>query len=74
MSTSEKPPAGFLLSPRTWVGLAIAAVAVAFILQNRQSVAIELLVFSVAAPLWITLSGVFLAGFVTCWLIARRRR
>ena len=72
MGETAKP--GPLRSPRTWVGIVIAILAIAFILQNRQSVAIQLLVFTMQAPQWITLSVVFLAGFVTCWLIARRRK
>lgn len=74
-TVSEKPRSGtaFLRSPRTWAGIVIAILAFAFIVQNRQRVGIDLLVFSVQAPLWITLTGVFLAGVVTCWLISRRR-
>ena len=74
MSNNPQAGSSFLRSPRTWVGVAIAVLVVAFILQNRQSVAIDLLVFTVEAPLWITLSIVFVAGLATCWLISRRRR
>lgn len=73
---SEKPRSGLpnLRSPRTWFGILIAVLAFAFIVQNRQRVGIDLLMFTVQTPLWIALTGVFLAGFVTCWLIARKRR
>ncbi|MHA6507793.1 LapA family protein [Tessaracoccus sp. Y1736] len=74
MSSTDKPSAGLLRSPRTWVGIALAIVAVAFILQNRQSVAIDLLMLTVTAPMYLALSSMFLAGLVTCWLITRRRR
>lgn len=73
MSDSKKSP-DFLRSPRFWVGVVIALIALAFILQNRQSVDTQLLMLTFSSPLWITLAGVFLAGFVTCWLIARRRQ
>ncbi len=79
MSENKKPTggngqSGFRMSPRAWVGLAIAIVSIAFIIQNRQEVEINLLLFTVSAPLYIVLSAVFLAGALTLWLIARRRR
>ncbi|MHA6523565.1 LapA family protein [Tessaracoccus sp. G1721] len=73
MSDTQQTGGSFLRSPRTWVGVAVAVLAGAFIVQNRQIVGIELLAFTFQAPLWITLSGVFLAGVATCWLISRRR-
>jgi uncharacterized integral membrane protein len=73
MSDTPKSGNGFLRSPRTWVGVVIAVLAIAFILQNRQIVGIQVLALTFQAPLWITLTGVFLAGAATCWLISRRR-
>ena len=52
--------------------LFIAVLAFAFIVQNRQRVGIDLLMFTVQTPLWIALTGVFLAGFVTCCEAAPR--
>ncbi|NHB84290.1 DUF1049 domain-containing protein [Tessaracoccus sp. HDW20] len=54
--------------------MTIAVMVAAFILQNRQTVGIELLMFTFKAPLWITLSAVFVAGVATCALISRRRK
>lgn len=60
-------------SPRFWVGLGIAVLAVAFILQNRHDAVINLLAATVSAPLWLVLSLVFLAGGATGWLVKRRK-
>ena len=49
-------------NPRIWLGLAIAVLAIAFILQNRDSVQVDLLTFQFSAPQWVTLLVVFLAG------------
>ena len=62
------------ITPRTWLGIAIAVVAIIFILQNRQPVEISLMMLRVSAPLWITLTAVFLAGFATGWLVSKRRK
>ena len=61
------------ITPRTWLGIAIAVVAIIFILQNRQPVEISLLTLQVSATLWVVLLVVFLAGFVTRWLVSKRR-
>ena len=69
---SAKAPGG--ISPRVWLGLAIAAVAVVFIIQNRATVTIQLFTVQVASPQWLTLSVVFVLGLLAGFLIARRRR
>lgn len=74
MSESKKPLPSLARSPRMWMGVAVAVLAVAFIVQNRQSVAIDLLMLTVSAPMYMALSGVFLAGLATCWLMTRRRK
>jgi len=74
MSDSGKTLNNLASSPRTWVGVAIAVLAIAFILQNRQPVAINLLMLGVTAPLWTALTGVFVAGLATGWLVSRRRK
>ncbi|WP_127127357.1 LapA family protein [Georgenia sp. SYP-B2076] len=72
---SEKSPATRRrLSGRTWLGLALAACAVVFILQNRSPVAVQLFAVRVVSPQWLTLSVVFLLGMVVAWLLSRRRR
>ena len=61
-------------NPRIWLGLAIAVLAIAFILQNRESVQVDLLTFQFSAPQWVTLLVVFLAGLATGLLWSRRKR
>lgn len=65
---------GITLTPRRLVGLAIAVLALAFILQNRAAVSTNLLMFEFRAPLWVTLLVVFLAGAAVGWLLQRGRR
>ncbi|QIK72205.1 LapA family protein [Propioniciclava coleopterorum] len=60
-------------NPRAWLGVIIAALAIAFILQNRESAQVNLLVFQVASPLWITLTVVFVAGLAAGMLLRGRR-
>ena len=48
--------------------------AIAFILQNRDSVQVDLLTFQFSAPQWVTLLVVFLAGLATGLLWSRRKR
>jgi uncharacterized integral membrane protein len=69
----ERTDTDWVRSPRFWVGVVIAAISLAFILQNRAPVAINLTWLSVTAPLWVTLAAVFVAGFLAGLLIARRR-
>lgn len=73
MADSTEGGTGVQISPRVWVGLAIAAVALTFILQNRQIVSVNFLLLAVMAPLWTALVGVFAAGLATGWLVSRRK-
>lgn len=59
---------------RAWAGLALAAVAVVFILQNRDPVSVRLFTIQISSPQWLTLSVVFVLGGASAWLVARRRR
>lgn len=57
---------------RVWVALALGALAIAFIAQNRDRVTIDLAGYSVSAPLWL-LSGTLLAlGILIGALLSRR--
>ncbi|HEY8371800.1 MAG TPA: DUF1049 domain-containing protein [Pseudonocardiaceae bacterium] len=53
--------------------LVLFAVALVFILQNRQMVEIVFFVPKVVTPLWAALGGVFVLGLATGYLVARRR-
>lgn len=70
----EGAPRRFQVSPRVWVGLAIAVLALAFIFQNRDVVVTNLLVFQIKAAQWVTLLSIFLVGMATSWLIFHRRK
>lgn len=61
------------VEPSTWVGLALAVVAIAFVVQNRATVQIQLFWLSVAAPMWLVLLAVFAVGWLVGALVRRRR-
>lgn len=63
----------FHVSPRVWIGLVIAVMALTFIFQNRDMSEINVLLFRVQAAQWVTLLGIFLVGLGTGWLIFRPR-
>lgn len=53
------------LTLRNWLAIGLAVLALAFIVQNRASVSIDLFFVSIRLPLWISLSLVFLAGWLS---------
>ena len=61
------------IPPRVWVGLAIGLVVVLFIASNRYETSISFIVFTVLTPLWIALSLAAAGGFVTGFLMGRKR-
>ncbi len=61
------------ISARTWIGIAVAVLAVVFILQNRATVTIQFLTVSIASPQWLTMGIVFAMGLLSGWLVSRRR-
>ncbi len=64
---------GYLRNPRVWLGVVIAVVVIAFIVQNRDPVVSSLFTLNFTAPAWLTLTVVFVLGLLTGWLTARRR-
>ncbi|WP_017595937.1 lipopolysaccharide assembly protein LapA domain-containing protein [Nocardiopsis potens] len=73
----KKTAPGRSIPPRAWVALALLAVVVVFVLQNRDPTQIQVLLISVAAPLWATLAAAVAAGMVIGWLLrpsARRKQ
>ncbi|MDP9861009.1 MULTISPECIES: lipopolysaccharide assembly protein LapA domain-containing protein [Streptosporangium] len=69
-----RPSGGRLaaISPRGWTALALAALGVIFIAQNRDRVRIQWLTFSVTSPLWTALLAVMLVGVLIGLLLRRR--
>ncbi|MDA2803588.1 LapA family protein [Nocardiopsis suaedae] len=55
--------------PRVWVALVLLVLAVLFILQNRDATQIQVLFFSLGAPLWATLAGAVVVGVVIGFLL-----
>ncbi|WP_051215416.1 hypothetical protein [Granulicoccus phenolivorans] len=62
-----------LTSPRFWIGLVIAVLAIAFIAQNRQPATFHIVAATFTAPHWIMLTAVFLAGLLTGFALRRRK-
>jgi uncharacterized integral membrane protein len=56
------------------VALVLLALAVVFILENRQLTEIRLLIPVVLMPLWAALTGTLLIGLVVGVLLDRQRR
>lgn len=56
------------------VALVVLAIAVAFIVQNRQTVNITLFLTSATGPLWAALAAVLIFGIACGYLLAYRRR
>jgi uncharacterized integral membrane protein len=61
------------VSPSAWVGVALAVLAVIFVVQNNGSATIDIFWISVRAPLWFTLLAVFLVGWLVGFLTMRKR-
>ncbi len=48
-----------------WLAIGLAVLSIAFILQNRDRVSIDLFFISARLPLWISLALVFVAGWIS---------
>jgi uncharacterized integral membrane protein len=71
-SQTPSPPApgkdGFTLSNLTagnWLAIALVIVAAAFIFQNRDTVTIDVFHIGIRLPLWLSLSVMFLVGWLS---------
>ncbi|GLZ81914.1 hypothetical protein Afil01_67210 [Actinorhabdospora filicis] len=69
-----KTPGKFRITPKMVLGAIIIVLAVWFVLANRDSARVQLFVTSVGAPLWLVLLVTFLAGWLTGWLLRRRKQ
>ena len=58
------------LTAGNWLAIGLAILAIAFIVQNRDRVSIDVFFISARLPLWISLALMFLAG----WLSGRLSR
>lgn len=59
---------------RLIVGGILFALAVVFIVENRQTVAIRVIIPVVEMPLWAALTGIFVVGLLVGFFVGRRRR
>ena len=73
MGRNEKTERAGTVAPSTWVGLALAVLAIAFVVQNQGDVRIQLFWFGVGAPMWLVLLAIFAVGWVVGALVRRRR-
>ncbi|MFT2817733.1 hypothetical protein [Leifsonia sp. A12D58] len=78
MSTSAtkktvKPNFLARLTPMNWIALVLFILTVIFIIQNTSTVSIDLLWISVRSPQWLTISVIFLIGWL-CGYFTRRRK
>lgn len=64
---------GRRVEPSTWVGLALAVVAIVFVVQNHATVTIQLFWLQVGAPMWLVLLAIFLVGWAVGALVRRQR-
>jgi uncharacterized integral membrane protein len=62
------------LRPGQVAALAVAALLLLFVVQNRDPVRIELFTIDVSAPLWIILVVVAALGVLVGHLLTRRRQ
>lgn len=60
--------------PRLIVAVVLTVLAVVFIVQNSQLIAIRLLVPLVTMPLWVALAGMLLVGAGIGYAVTWRRR
>lgn len=51
----------------------LVVIALVLVLVNRDDVSVDLLLFDVTSPLWVTLVGTLLVGVVIGFLVAKLR-
>ena len=61
------------ISARQVVAIVLAVLALVFVFQNGDDVAVQLLVVEVRAPLWIITLVLLALGVVIGWLLSSRR-
>ncbi|MFV0428768.1 MAG: hypothetical protein ACK5KO_05005 [Arachnia sp.] len=72
-SNRQSSGKGGRLSPRVWIGIAIALFSVLFIAVNWKQTEISFIFFRVEMPMTIALALTFIGGGVTGALFMRRR-
>lgn len=76
-STAESPSrsgnAFTAFLARRWLSILLIALAVVFVVQNRDDVPVNFFTLTFTAPLWVTLTAVLLVGVVAGAVRAQRR-
>lgn len=61
------------ISPAQWVGLVLTALAIVFVLMNRDDIPINFFGIQITGPAWVILLLVFVAGWIVGVLTTRKR-
>ncbi|MGW4354860.1 hypothetical protein ACWELJ_22525 [Nocardia sp. NPDC004582] len=72
MTENTKPSALSRISLKQWFAIALAVLAVVFIVENRHRVDIEFLLLTIRSPMWLVLLVTFCVGWISGILIRRR--
>lgn len=70
---TRSSPWNGLLTPRRVVAVALAALGLIFILQNRDDISLQLLGFQVIGPQWLALLALLAIGIAIGVLVGTRR-
>ena len=78
MANARPNPAGAdkpsPITPRRVVAVLLMAAAVAFVVQNTNSIEVSWLFFGFSAPLWLLTLILLAVGFVIGWFVGRPDR
>ena len=65
MSTQPEARSFFSsLTAGNWLAIFLAILAIAFIVQNRERISIDVFFVSASLPLWVSLALVFIVGWI----------
>jgi uncharacterized integral membrane protein len=74
MSTQPEARSFFSnLTAGNWLAIFLAILAIAFIVQNRERISIDVFFVSASLPLWVSLALVFIVGWLSGRLWKGRR-
>ncbi|WP_227981244.1 hypothetical protein [Nocardia spumae] len=62
------------ISAAQWVAIVLAVLAVIFVAQNHHRVDINILMVTIASPMWLVLLVMFVVGWLAGLLTRRSRR
>lgn len=61
------------VGPAQWAGLILTALAIVFVIMNRDEIPINFFGIQITGPAWVMLLLVFVAGWVVGVLTTRKR-